>query len=731
MSPERHSEAWSRHWASLALGAGIAVVAATLCRRGVILSDEGYLLLQSLDLANGKVLYRDMDAFVAPGVWFLLAGLFRIFEPSILVSRVAVWVCYLATLAVSWRIVARLAGPRWGWGCVGGLLVCTLWAFPAWTWSFYSPYAALFALAALERLLAWGERGRGRDLVWVGVWLGLSITFKQNYGAQALVGAALGFVALRFEAERSWSGAARALPAAGLRVALGLAAVGLPVLGYFAWQGALSHAFQALVVHPFGGFLGQHDIPYLPFTEFFERDRVGGLGRLTYMSYGLSHTAMRYDWPKSLVRGVELLHVLLYWIPPLVFAGAGALCLRSLRGRFEGGLAAALCVSGLLFLGVFPRADFHHLMQVYQPVLVVGTVVLARCARLGEGMGQRLAPRLRRAAFGVGGTLLGLYAGIAVYWYLDILRTLSHELPQPRGGVLVSLERRQMVEFEVGKMRENSRPGEAVLSMPGLSMINFLAERPMPGRYYNLYAVHIAHDEGAGVIEGMQESRVRLVLSDYNGFFSEIVGLRSYAPRLTDHLRRHFKPVAAVAVDEHVFLLRRPQPWPRRELVNALEDCDVGYFDWHNRGIQEHLLFDMLYHPLQSGDEVLRRQADTLCRVALPRNGVLAFAVGYRQPIGVGEGTQLEAEVWLRPLDRPDLPLERVFHETIEPGALFAWESPAHEEFRVDLSRWGGQDVLLMFRTLYAGDVETNELDFKGFTMVWQDPQIEHGGDAG
>ncbi|MFQ5418062.1 MAG: hypothetical protein ACE5FL_13600, partial [Myxococcota bacterium] len=92
--------------------AGCAVVVAfaySICRRGIILSDEGYLLTQVVDMLGGKVLYRDMDAFVSPGIWFLLAGLFEIVEPSVLASRILSFSGYLATLAVSYRITAGLS----------------------------------------------------------------------------------------------------------------------------------------------------------------------------------------------------------------------------------------------------------------------------------------------------------------------------------------------------------------------------------------------------------------------------------------------------------------------------------------------------------------------------------------------------------------------------------------------------------------------------------------------
>ena len=46
----------------------VVAFAYSLCRRGINLTDEGYLLSQVVDMLAGKVLYRDMDAFVAPGI---------------------------------------------------------------------------------------------------------------------------------------------------------------------------------------------------------------------------------------------------------------------------------------------------------------------------------------------------------------------------------------------------------------------------------------------------------------------------------------------------------------------------------------------------------------------------------------------------------------------------------------------------------------------------------------
>ena len=82
----------------LGITACLLIFVVPLAMRSITLADEGYLLLQALDLANGKVLYRDMDAFVTPGVWFLLAGVFKFAGPSVWVSRVPIIIAWLALM---------------------------------------------------------------------------------------------------------------------------------------------------------------------------------------------------------------------------------------------------------------------------------------------------------------------------------------------------------------------------------------------------------------------------------------------------------------------------------------------------------------------------------------------------------------------------------------------------------------------------------------------------------
>ena len=711
----------SRRAVAAAAASALAVLFGwSLCRRGIVLSDEGYLLLQALDMAHGKVPYRDMDSFVAPGVWFLLAALFRLVEPSVLASRVVALACWCASLGAVVRIVGRLASPAAAWGAFAAFLVMSVWAFPAWTWSFYSPWSVLFGLLALERVLAWRSARRLRDLVWVGIALGLAIVFKQNYGALASLACALGIASALLESREPIGTSFRdGLSALG-PLAIGVALVAVPTFLYFWHHDALGDAFQALVVHPFRGFLGTHDIAYLGPGEIFSRDRMSGIGRLTYGAYALSHTALRFDWTAALVRSVEILHVLLYWMPPLLFATAATLALGPvLRGRPpDGGLLAVLAFAGLVYLGVFPRADFNHLVNVYQPVVALGAVVAHRLLARGGGFGG--VPR--RALVSSGAALLGAYAVVAGYWSVDLLRSLDTAIPPPRGGVLVSQAEQQMLAFEVAAIRAATREGEPVLTVPGFAMLNFLAERPMPSRHYNLYAVHIAHDGGAGVVEGAEASGVKLAVADYYDFFSERNRLRDYAPALFDYLRRNFAPEFSVAIDEHLFLRRRPSPLPVRETLDALAECDAGGEKWDRRTLQQHLLFDILYHFLEVDSLGVSDDVSTLCRIALPGPAELRFRVGYRQPTEVRPGSELVAEIWAHRQGRAD---ELLYRESLALAPVPGWSSPPALERSVDLSRFAGEEVWLILRSRFGGEVRMNALDFKGFAMVWQDPRIE------
>ena len=359
------------------------------------MSDEGYLLLQAVDMLDGKVLYRDMDSFVAPGVWFLLAGLFSLVEPSVIASRMLALGGFVARPAWSTAARSSLAGRGAAAGAVVAMGVFAVWAFPAWTFSFYSPYAVLFALLALERLLAGGFRGVAATCSCV-----VSASGSRSSSSRTTA---------CWRAPACCSGCWRSTASCGRPLAPALRAALADLARDRCGRGGRRAAVARLASSPWGpstppsrawccirsaASSGATTSRTSRSRSSFEKQKMAGCGRLTYGAWAFTHTALRFDWPRPLVRGIEQLHVLLYWLPPafLVAGAALAFAARDARRRFDAGLLAATAVAGLLFLGVFPRADFNHLLNVLQPSIVIGAVVSARAL----AQAKRRPRRVRR-----------------------------------------------------------------------------------------------------------------------------------------------------------------------------------------------------------------------------------------------------------------------------------------------------------------------------------------------
>lgn len=674
------------------------------------MSDEGYILLQSLDMLHGKVLYRDMDAFVTPGIWFLHALLFRLVEPSVAASRALAFVQFLAVVWVAYRITRELAGRSAARASVALLGIFCVWAFPAWTFSFYSPFAIASALGGVERLLAWRRRRRPRDLYWAGLLLGSSIAFKQNYGTFALLGGALGLVPIRIEAGERTSAALRAALPDAARLAAGVAAVALPIAAYLAWHGALAAAFDALIVHPFE-FGRRQDIPYLPLSQLWSGKALSRTEQLTYTAHAIYHTQLPFVWLRGL-RVAERLHVLLYWTPPLVLLIGAALAWRPGRGRRpDAGLLILVLCAGMVFLGVFPRADFNHLINVFQPLLIVGVVV-----------GQRLAaslppprPPLVRVAAWAAGALLLLYTCAAGFWYVHMLLDLSTAPDLARAGVLMREREAALIEHTARQVESRTERGEALLTVPDIAMINFLTDRPMPSRYYNLYDHHIAHDGGEEVVAGAEARGVRVALVRYDDFFSDRRGLREYAPKLAHYLLTRFDVELTIANERYLLLARRDVP-RTPPAPSFLHDCRAA------RGRQQkrkHLLFDTLYQRFPRPR--FGRTAETVCRVRVPPRSELVVGFGHRPARFARPESTLTMEIVAQADGQP----QTIFSEVLPVAVRPRMSRPPYPERHVDLSGFADQTVSLVFRTALTGAARTAHSDLLGFASVWQNPRIE------
>jgi hypothetical protein len=192
--------------------------------------DEGLMLQWAGRIASGQWPYRDFWSNYAPGQPVLLAGLVKVFGPSLLWWRVLRVAIDAVTAVLAYRLVRRDA-PE-GWALAAWVAVAGAMAFP--TGPGPNPTALLLAFAALA--LARRSPGPGGALA------GLAVLVRPEIGIAAAIGVAL---------EAGRGGMLRALaPAVAVAVA-GLAPFALVAGGDMADQTI--------------GFLGSQDLQRLPF----------------------------------------------------------------------------------------------------------------------------------------------------------------------------------------------------------------------------------------------------------------------------------------------------------------------------------------------------------------------------------------------------------------------------------------------------------------------------------
>ena len=704
-------------WFHLGLTVLILAFGFPLCIRGINLADEGYMLQQGLDLLQGHVIYRDMDSFVAPGMWFLLAGTFKTFGASVFVSRMLMLAVFLGLGLTGYRIVTPLAGWRYGLTTVLSLLLFSVWAFPTWTFAFYSPVAVLLILMGLERLLAWQRSGRDVDLVLTGILVGLAICFKQNYGVFATLGAALAYLVAKMEKPEGDRRRAGVFAREIALVAFSMVVAGLPFLFYFLFHGAVEEAWLSLVVHPFE-FAGRHDIPYAAFSDLWKPDLYNTAeSRLTYLSFAKLNTPSLPLLQSG--RLAERLHVLLYWIAPgILLLGLLLSTARIFQkgGRNYSAFFTCFAVAGSVFLGVFPRADFNHLVNVYQPIVICAPLTLWLVL---HGLGPERA-WLRRLSLLTATSLALVYGGIALYWYSGLLARLDTPLEMARAGVKVSGQEARHIEFQVRAIQEGSQPGDAVLTIPDLTMLNFLADRSVPSKWYNLYEHHIAADEGRGVVEQSTTQDVEMVMTRFDNFFSDRVGLLEYAPVLSNHVITNYERDFIGNDENFIVYQKREVPEKETPFTNALMDCEsISQMS----EVRDHLLFSALYHKSHPLEPMTESGLSTRCRIRVPKGpSLLSLEVGYRKPSWVEPGTVLDFSISIQEGGKKSRILEEEVRVMPKQNAIRQQPFP---RFDLDLREWAGQEVDLQFETRLRGSVRNHGGDLRGFAAVYRDPRIQ------
>lgn len=498
---------------------GLAVVVAAFLYalwfhdKGIVMGEEGQILSEAESILAGRVLYRDIDGFVAPGVWYLTAGLMKLGGPSLNATRIMMAVLYALTVGVVWALSCRAASVVAALGACLALALLKVLAFPLGVFVFYTEFAVFFGLAALWALLAYEQEGGRWRLAAAGLAVALGIVFKQNLG---------GYVAL---ASAAWLLLYHRSRRELLAFAAPPVAVGAIVLLYFGAEGALPAMLRGLFYVPFAGF---YDVVGLPYFAAFAPRALTPSESYQYLPLLFWEERFYRPWWGEgwapVARGIS---IALYAFPLVV---SSAVVAAALLRRSVGRERLLLLLGALaLFLGCFPRPDFAHLNQNLVGFFPLTAAVVWH------------SPRRRLLAAG----LAPLLAGMAVFCGV-ILRNFPYtaRFEHPRARLWVSEPVREALTDVLDWIERSIPPREPFVFYPSGGMYRFLTGRLAPQRYTVLLPPNIGHDAGAEVARNLEALRVRYVLYSVAPL-QGVPPLEEFAPVLHEYIMSHYSPVAS------------------------------------------------------------------------------------------------------------------------------------------------------------------------------------------
>jgi hypothetical protein len=217
------------------------------------------------------------------------------------------------------------------------------------------------------------------------------------------------------------------------------------------------------------------------------------------------------------------------YFPPLIFTLASAAAVWRLRNKHQSATSwwrdnGATAITGLfaiaVYLEVFPRADFYHLVRVLPPVFLFFFVLVVRFApAIGESLRTRVLSPDRLALLAASTPLVFLLlAGVQDTWAPEFdsgfrLRD-NRELNIERGrGIFVEEKQAELAEGLVQLIQANSTTDDYIFSFAQRgSALYFLAARRNPTRFLWWRSVGISPEEREAVMMMIAKRRAKLIV---------------------------------------------------------------------------------------------------------------------------------------------------------------------------------------------------------------------------
>lgn len=523
------------------------VIQIPLHNRSVSFFDEGVTFNIAESISQESVLYQDKVTIIAPGIYFFMALVYKIFGISYLASRYAMAAVFSGAAIMVFLISRRLM-TEWIAFVIGLVFVIhRVWAFPVWNMIGYSTFSMFFFSLVLYSLLRFNKNPRLSTACAVGFLGAMATLFKQDYGGFTVIGVLLYLFVWPWLHQKN-----TAAPEPGFSRTKLLAAyvaggviVCVPVFVYFALNGALTDFFQNTLVVPLTVETVRESTPLLPLRPFFQQDQYLRAHTFEYYpAVSFMHLLSSYfsgSSPGFLYRNTPLydqMIKLIHYSPYIAILGVGGMLIRRFMGRvfsLESEDMVATCfVSASLFATQHSPFDFAHLMQMFLPIFV-----LIGC--LAEGLRRQLVSRkpFYYAILGGSGLLLGIYVFYSIMGVRFLVETFSDKLEGPRAGIYMDRKNRDACEKAIRFIQVNTSLGEPIFVLGYHGLFYFLAQRPNPTRFDNLWPIELFPGMNKEIMEIIERERV-MYLVKVDKIRPALGAFEDFAPEIAEYANDKF-----------------------------------------------------------------------------------------------------------------------------------------------------------------------------------------------
>lgn len=487
-----------------------------------LLAEEGQILAWAQSILSGGVYAKDFFCFYGPLFIYPLAGLMRLFEPSIVVERVYTYLLHLAAYGIIIAFLYQTLRSRLTFVLSSGL--CLLAFFPTYLSPNSTPLRAALGIAAILLVHAHRPGPSAVRLLATGGLLGLSLLFSQEAGVCATVAVTALLIMHGWTAKTPWGFVrAYAILAAGITIAVS------PVVLYLHRHDALAAAVSVLVEYPRLAALGFAALPFPTFSQFVQAPLSGG--------------AFFYYW---------ILAVYVFTaIDVLVLAIVG---FRDQKVALQGAL---LLFGLLLYRAALARSDEIHLYNVCLPAFLL---VALLCDKAFIGLAGRswsvlTATRLLFLLV-VASSLVMLFPH-SLHFRENPRSVLTQALHPSRkwsrrpegvtlpdigrGGVSFDPKTANWIIQIRSALETTTAPGEYVFFFPNEPAYYFLFNRTNPTRFA-MATCAITTAQRQEMVADLQRHRPAYVVYSLGTWRIDNIPEAEQMPELTTYIASHYEP---------------------------------------------------------------------------------------------------------------------------------------------------------------------------------------------